>query len=80
MALVPGSRLGHCDVTAKIDEGSMGEVWQARDRRSARQVAQSPDQSSEVPPGRAMRRSASVCDSARRPRICSRISKEEVRR
>ncbi len=31
MALTVGSRLGHYDVTAKIGEGGMGGVYQARD-------------------------------------------------
>ena len=39
MALTAGSRLGHYDVTAKIGEGGMGEVWQARDTKLDRDVA-----------------------------------------
>ena len=31
MALSPGTRLGHYDVTALIGEGGMGHVWQATD-------------------------------------------------
>ena len=31
MALAVGSRLGHHDVTAKIGEGGMGQVYQATD-------------------------------------------------
>ena len=30
MALEIGSRLGHYDVTAKIGEGGMGEVYRAK--------------------------------------------------
>ena len=33
MSLQPGSRLGSYEVTAKIGQGGMGEVCQARDRK-----------------------------------------------
>ena len=33
MALTPGSRLGHYDVTALIGEGGMGQVYQATDTK-----------------------------------------------
>ena len=33
MALDVGSRLGHYDVTALIDEGGMGQVYQATDTK-----------------------------------------------
>ncbi len=39
MALHVGSRLGHYEVTAKIGEGGMGEVYRARDTKLDRGVA-----------------------------------------
>ena len=39
MALDVGSRLAHYDVTAKIGEGGMGEVYRARDTKLDRDVA-----------------------------------------
>ena len=38
MPLDVGSRLGHYDVTALIDEGGMGQVYQATDTKLECQV------------------------------------------
>ena len=38
MTLTVGDRLGHCDVTALIGEGGMGEVYRATDTKLNRQA------------------------------------------
>ena len=39
MSLSAGTTIGSYHVTAKIGEGGMGEVWQARDTKLDRDVA-----------------------------------------
>jgi serine/threonine protein kinase len=37
--LTAGTRLGHYEITARIGQGGMGEVYSARDTRLEREVA-----------------------------------------
>ena len=39
MSLTPGATLGPYEVTAKIGQGGMGEVYRARDTKLGRDVA-----------------------------------------
>ena len=74
MALSPGTRLGHYDVTALIGEGGMGQVWQATDTKLNRQVALKilPDAFADDPDRLArFRREAQVLASLNHPGIAS---------
>ncbi len=39
MALSPGTRLGHYEVSAPLGEGGMGQVWQATDTQLNRPLS-----------------------------------------
>ena len=74
MALSPGTRLGHYDVTTLIGEGGMGQVWQATDTQLNRQVALKilPDAFADDPDRLArFRREAQILASLNHPNIAA---------
>ena len=80
MALSPGTRLGHYDVTVLIGEGGMGQVWQATDTTLNRQVALKilPDAFADDPDRLArFQREAQVLASLNHPGIASIYGIEE---
>ena len=81
MALSPGTKIGHYDVTALIGEGGMGQVWQATDTQLGRQVALKilPD-AFEADPDRLarFRREAQVLASLNHPNIAAIYGIEEA--
>ena len=81
MALSPGTRLGHYDVTALIGEGGMGQVWQATDTQLNRQVALKilPDAFADDPDRLArFQREAQVLASLNHPNIAAIYGIEEA--
>ena len=74
MALSPGTRLGHYDVTSLLGEGGMGQVWQATDTQLNRQVALKilPDAFASDPDRLArFEREAKTISSLNHPHICT---------
>ena len=81
MPLAPGTRLGPYAVTAKIGEGGMGEVYQARDTKLDRDVALKvlPEAFTSDPDRLArFKREAKVLASLNHPNIGSIFGLEEV--
>ena len=81
MALSPGSRLGHYDVTTLLGAGGMGQVWQATDTQLNRQVALKilPDAFATDPDRLArFKREAKVLASLNHPNIGSIYGLEEA--
>ena len=81
MALSPGTRLGHYDVTALLGEGGMGQVWQATDTQLNRQVALKilPDAFATDPDRLArFKREAQVLASLNHPNIAAIYGIEEA--
>ena len=82
MPLQPGSTLGPYSLTAKIGEGGMGEVWQARDTKLDRDVALKvlPEAFTSDPDRLArFEREAKVLASLNHPNIGSIYGLEEAR-
>ena len=81
MALSPGSRLWHYDVTSLLGEGGMGQVWQATDTQLGRQVALKilPDAFAADPDRRArFTREAQILASLNHPNIAAIYGIEEA--
>ncbi|MEQ1898960.1 MAG: protein kinase [Vicinamibacterales bacterium] len=82
MVITPGTRLGVYEVTARIGEGGMGQVYRATDSRRKRQVA-----IKALPPSVAgdpdrlarFRREAEVLASLNHPHIAAIYGLEEAR-
>ncbi len=74
MTLEIGSRLGHDDVTALIDEGGMGQVYRARDTKLGRKALKVLPQASAGDPDRFGRfersRSAGLTEPPQHRRDC----------
>ncbi len=80
MSLQPGTRLGSYEVTAKIGQGGMGEVYRARDTKLGRDVALKvlPDLFADDPERLArFQREARVLASLNHPNIASIYGLEE---
>ena len=81
MALSPGARLGHYDVTALLGEGGMGQVWQATDRKLNRQVALKvlpPDTAADPERLDRFQREAQVIAALNHPNVVTIYSVEEA--